>query len=364
MGVTRGMLTALQRWYEIHGRELPWRGERDPYRVWLREIMLQQTTVTAVVPYLERFLQAFPTVQAVAAADEIAVLRLWEGLGYYSRARNLHRAARQIVSEGNGLFPNNAGMLQDLPGIGRYTAGAIASFAFNERAAIIEANTLRLHARLIGYDGDPRSRDGQQQLWASATEFVKSSTAAFGPGMINQALMDLGATICTPQNPACNACPLKKWCQAFAMEKQTEIPRLPVRPTITETVEATVAIRRDGKFLLRQRTAEERWAGLWDFPRYEIVDAATLIATLTEGVRDQTGLSIAVGDEITTLKHSVTRYRITLRCFMATVANGQLRRQESLRWVAPADFAHYPLSATGRKFAQRLATPTLFDPSL
>ncbi|MDP1798120.1 MAG: A/G-specific adenine glycosylase, partial [Planctomycetaceae bacterium] len=152
MGVPRGFISALQRWYETHGRDLPWRGERDPYRVWLREIMLQQTTVTAVVPYLQRFLQAFPTVESLAAADEMAVLRLWEGLGYYSRARNLHRAARQLMTDFAGTFPGDAEGLEALPGIGRYTAGAIASFAFNHAAPIVEANTLRLHARLLGYE--------------------------------------------------------------------------------------------------------------------------------------------------------------------------------------------------------------------
>ncbi len=354
MSVPRGLHSALQRWYEAHGRMLPWRGERDPYRVWLREIMLQQTTVVAVVPYFERFLEAFPTVQSLAAADEMAVLRLWEGLGYYSRARNLHRAARQIVGEWNGCFPNDAEALETLPGIGRYTAGAIASFAFNQRAAIVEANTLRLHARLLGYDGDPRSNDGQQRLWSSANDFVQSSTVSFEPGAINQALMDLGATVCTPQNPRCPECPLKKGCLAFAAGKQAEIPRPPLRPAITEVTEATVAVRHRGAVLLRQRSAEERWAGLWDFPRYPISDSAALVTVLTDGVREQTGLSIALGDEITTLKHSVTRYRITLRCFVATVNRGRLRAAPTVRWVAPRDFAQYPLSVTGRKFAQRL----------
>jgi A/G-specific adenine glycosylase len=355
MNVPRGMLSALQRWYEVHGRTLPWKGECDPYRVWLREIMLQQTTVTAVVPYFERFLQAFPTVDALAAADEMAVLRLWEGLGYYSRARNLHRAARQIMTEQSGSFPADAEALEALPGIGRYTAGAIASFAFNQRAAIIEANTLRLHARLIGYDGDPKSKEGQQRLWASATEFVKASTPTFGPGTINQALMDLGATVCTPQNPSCRECPLKKWCAAFATGQQAVIPRAAIRPQITEVTEATIAIRRRGEYLLRQRTASERWAGLWDFPRYAITDAAALVPTITDSVREQTGLSIALADEITKLKHSVTRYRITLRCFTATVTAGRLHANGTLRWVLPADFPQYPLSVTGRKFAERLS---------
>lgn len=363
MSAPRGRHAALQRWYDRHGRDLPWRGDRDPYRVWLREIMLQQTTVAAVVPYFERFLAAFPTVAALAAADEMAVLRLWEGLGYYSRARNLHRAARQIVADGSGRMPDTAAAWEQLPGIGRYTAGAIASFAFDQPAAIIEANTLRLHARLTGYDGDPRSKSGQACLWNSAQDFVNASTSEFGPGAVNQALMDLGATVCTPQNPRCPDCPLQRWCQAFAQHRQQEIPRPASRPEITSVTDATVAIHHRGKFLLRQRTAEERWAGLWDFPRCEVADAA-VETILTDHVRAQTGITITLGEEIATLKHSVTRYRITLRCFVATVASGRLSTSTTLRWVPPADFDQYPLSVTGRKFAQRLSAPNLFTPLL
>lgn len=354
MPVPRGFLSALQRWYEAHGRALPWRGERDPYRVWLREIMLQQTTVTAVVPYLQRFLEAFPSIECLAAADEIAVLRLWEGLGYYSRARNLHRAARKLVDDHQATFPQDVSALEDLPGIGRYTAGAIASFAFDRAAPIVEANTLRLHARLLGYTGDPRSQEGQQQLWSWATQLVNAAPPSFGPGEINQALMDVGATVCTPQTPRCAECPLHRWCIAFSDGKQSEIPRPPARTEVTEVTDATVAIRHRGRYLLRQRSEEERWAGLWDFPRFTIKDTATLTTALLDGVRDQTGLAILLGDEIATLKHSVTRYRITLRCFAATVGSGRLHTADTLRWVAPTEFAEYPLSVTGRKLADRL----------
>jgi A/G-specific adenine glycosylase len=173
--LNQAFLHALLDWYRNHGRDLPWRMERDPYRVWLREIMLQQTTVAAVIPYLERFLVRFPTVESLAATEEADVLRLWEGLGYYSRARNLHRAAQRIVSDHGGEFPHEVAALQTLPGIGRYTAGAIASFAFGQPAAIVEANTLRLYSRLLGYDGDPRSSAGQQTLWAFAESLISAS---------------------------------------------------------------------------------------------------------------------------------------------------------------------------------------------
>lgn len=350
----RALLARLKQWFDAHGRTLPWRGERDPYRVWLREIMLQQTTVTAVVPYFERFLTRFPTVETLAAADESEVLRLWEGLGYYRRARNLHRTAQRLASVHSGVFPADVEQLAALPGIGRYTAGAIASFAFEQPAPIVEANTRRLHARLLGYDGELTSRAGQALLWSSAEFLVAGATVDFPPSDINQALMDLGATVCTPDSPRCGDCPLHRWCRARAEGRQHELPRLPTRPATTDVLEATVAVRSRRGYLLRQRPPGERWAGLWDFPRFAIEDDQVTVSTLMKGVRAQTGLTISIGPQIAELRHSVTRFRITLRCFTATVKGGRLLPDSSLEWVPPAHFANYALSVTGRKLANRL----------
>ena len=357
----RTLLAALMRWHRSHARELPWRGERDPYRVWLREIMLQQTTVAAVIPYLDRFLAQFPTVQALAAADEIEVLRLWEGLGYYTRARNLHRAAQTIAHDHGGRFPHAVEALQALPGIGRYTAGAIASFAFNVPAPIVEANTLRLHARLLGYDGDPRSTDGQRVVWTWAETLVRDSSEAQewqslgrGAANVNQALMDLGATICTPKAPRCDACPLTRWCRAFQHGTQHELPRTAKRPEVTHVTEATVAVRHHGKYVLRRRQPGERWAGLWDFPRFAFDEGYPAKQILIDGVREQAGLTIEPGPQIAEFVHGVTRYRITLRCFTATVRSGRLKRDADLAWVKTARFAELPLSVTGRKLATLL----------
>ena len=255
---------ALRTWYARVARPLPWRADADPYRVWVSEVMLQQTTVAAVVPYYERFLAAFPTAGALADAGEADVLKLWEGLGYYSRARNLHAAARAVVARGG--WPRTVAGLRELPGVGRYTAGAVASFAFGVPAPIVEANTLRLYARLLCYDGDPRVTAGQRVLW----EFADRVVQANDPGTLNQALMELGGTVCTPKAPACGACPVSDWCGAFAAGRQHEIPPPKVRPKVTAVTEATVAVRRaDGAVLIRRRGDDERWAGLWDFPRFE-----------------------------------------------------------------------------------------------
>lgn len=356
----------LRRWHVRHGRSLPWRAVGDPYRVWISEIMLQQTTVAAVLPYFKRFLQRFPNVQALAAAAESDVLRLWEGLGYYSRARNIHRTARLLVEEYAAEFPRDLVALRALPGIGRYTAGAIVSFAFDEPAPIVEANTLRLYSRLLGYGGDPRAAAGQKLLWA----FAELLLPRRGAGEFNQALIDVGATVCVPSNPRCPECPLRWACRAFRGGLQSTIPRLPQRAAVTEITEAAVAIHKRGAYLLRRRGESERWAGLWDFPRFELecessangrsISSSELSSAqthqLAEQVRLLTGIGIQLPVSLTTIRHSVTRYRITLRCLRADFASGRLSRTAaSCRWVRLRDLGEYPLSVTGRKLADHLA---------
>jgi len=313
--------------------------------------MLQQTTVAAVIPYFERFLNRFPTVESLAAAEESEVLRLWEGLGYYSRARNLHRAAQTVVQSHGGHFPTSAADLQELPGIGRYTAGAIASFAFDERAPIVEANTLRLYARLLGYADDPRSTHGQNVLWRFAEEILPRTQ----PGRFNQALMELGATVCTPKTPDCTACPVRTYCRACQDETQATIPVLARRAEIQEVTEAAVAIRRERRFLLRRRPAGERWAGLWDFIRFPLVEHPPDVAGIIQEVARMTGLAVDLGPQLAELRHSVTRYRITLKCFTAEAVSGALHPDSEWQWVPPREFASFPLSVTGRKFSRILA---------
>ena len=333
---------------------LPWRNIRNAYLVWLSEIMLQQTTVTAVKPYFDRFVQRFPTVHELAAADESDVLRLWEGLGYYSRARNLHRAAQVVVKDFAGEFPSDPEVLQSLPGVGRYTAGAIASFAYDQRAPIVEANTLRLYCRLLGYDGDPRSTAGQRALWDFAEQILPKGND--GAGEFNQALMDLGATVCTPTAPECPRCPARPYCVAAAEGRQHELPRPAKRPEITAVTEAYVAIEQKGAYLLRQRTASERWAGLWDFLRYTTDDPVSL-ESLRQQVTSQSGLQVELGPQIAEFQHSVTRYRITLKCHLARPTGGTLAIVDTpAAWVTPNHFGDYPLSVTGRKLAEVIAS--------
>lgn len=300
--------------------------------------MLQQTTVTAVIPYFERFMAKFPSVQALANAPEEEVLKLWEGLGYYSRARNLHKSARELMERHHGVFPQSVEQLLELPGIGRYTAGAISSFAFRQPAPIVEANTQRLYARILGYDGDLKNAAGQKALWG----FAELIVAGKEPDLINQALMELGSLVCKPIDPLCDQCPVQQHCRAFQESRQAEIPRAQARPVITPLVDATLLIEFQGELFLRQREQPERWAGLWDFPRYTLFDPentsdefkgeqATSINALALALkaRVQEQLAVLPGEvtEFSRLTHGVTRYRITLHAFSCDLSNGVTSRQ-------------------------------------
>jgi A/G-specific adenine glycosylase len=339
-------------WYRDHARDLPWRRSRDPYRVWISEVMLQQTQVATVREYFERFVAALPDVHQLAAADELQVLCLWEGMGYYRRARQLHAAAKAIVAQLGGNFPSDVCELIKLPGIGRYTAGAIASIAFDRRAPILEANTIRLLSRLIGYNGDPSSAAGQRLLWRTAEEILPRKNVA----QFNQALMELGSLVCRPAEPECPDCPLSALCAAYEGGLQRAIPR-PKTPTeYTLLHEAAVVVRHRHRVLMRECGQRERWAGLWDFPRFAVVAEGRLFAAdeLAEKVLRQTGIRCIPGPLLKTLKHGVTRFRITLDCYEAAYAGGRPRSAENtpVRWIKCDELESLPLSATGRKLAE------------
>jgi A/G-specific adenine glycosylase len=340
----------LRSWYRRIARPLPWRESRDPYTVWISEIMLQQTTVAAVIPYFHRFLERFPTVAHLAQADEGEVLKLWEGLGYYSRARNLRRAAQVIEANHSGVFPDSVEGLQSLPGIGRYTAGAIVSFAYDRPAPIVEANTLRLYSRLLGLAEDPRSTAGQRVLW----EFAGLWPAGRNPGEVNQALMELGATLCTPQSPRCDDCPLAMVCEARRTGRQAEIPPPPRRPEVTDLAEVAVVVHQQGQFLLMQRMPGERWAGLWDFLRFDERETAEM--GLPAYLQQRFGLETGAHQQFLQLSHGVTRYRIALRSVHCEWRSGTPRDGDRpLKWVSQAELGETPLPVTGRKIADVLA---------
>lgn len=348
---TRRLRRQLLAWFRREAEDLPWRRTRDPYHIWVSEIMLQQTQVATVIDYFGRFLTAFPTIASLAAAEEQQVLRQWEGLGYYRRARQLHAAARQVAAEYDGRLPRAVEVLRRLPGIGRYTAGAIASIAWDVRAPILEANTVRVFSRLLAYRGDPARPAGQALLW----EFAERVLPAKHVGAFNQALMELGRRVCTPRAPRCAACPVRRLCPTQAAGLQAAIPAPPAKTAYEDVREAAVVVRRREQVLLRQCGPAERWAGMWDFPRFSI-DAQrgpALRRELAEKVRALTGMTVTVGPSLTTLKHGVTRFRITLVCHAAQHVRGRLRGKD-LRWVAPHELERYPLSVSGRQISRLL----------
>jgi A/G-specific adenine glycosylase len=336
-------------WYRRHARDLPWRNSRDPYRVWVSEIMLQQTQVATVIPYFERFVAAFPTVAELAAASEDQVLRLWEGLGYYRRARQLHQAAQIIVMKHGCQFPSDSAELQSLPGIGRYTAGAILSIAFDQSHPILEANTVRLFSRLLAYRGDTNSSEGKKRLWEFAAEIVPHVES----GTFNQALMELGSIICAPRDPQCEICPAARLCPTRALGLQSQIPAAQPKAKYEDAHEACVVVWRDGKVLLRRCSDGERWAGLWDFPRFPVKRSPRLTHQLVTGVQRLTGIEIDPDQRLTTIKHGVTRFRITLDCYHARWRGGKIVRNE-MRWVQPGGLVKIPLSKTARKISHLL----------
>jgi A/G-specific adenine glycosylase len=343
----------LLAWFDRHRRVLPWRRDRDPYRIWVSEVMLQQTTVAAVGPYFERFLAAFPTLADLAAADEQGVLRLWEGLGYYRRARHLHTAARRLVNEHGGTLPDDPAVWRDLPGVGRYILGAVLSQAFDRRLPIVEANSLRVLCRLFGYAGDPRSGDGQRWLWEAATKVLPARRV----GNFNQALMELGALVCTPAAPRCGECPLAGECVARKRGLQDEIPRRPTRPEVVEVREVALAVRRGQWVLLAQRPVDaKRWANMWEFPHAELEPGETYEAAAAR-LLSRIGLAADLGPEVLTVRHGVTRFQITMVCLEAAYRSGAFAAGDYARgrWLRPAELTEYPVSSPQRKLLRAVA---------
>jgi A/G-specific adenine glycosylase len=348
----RRLQTRLLNWFRKHQRPLPWRSTRDPYSIWVSEIMLQQTQVNAVVPFFQRFLAAFPNVQALANADEADVLRCWEGLGYYRRARNMHHAARLMVERHEGRFPQDPVQAQELPGIGRYTAGAILSQAFGQRLPILEANSRRVLCRLVGAREDPRRGPGLRRLWETAEELLPERDV----GDFNQALMELGALVCTPTAPRCEDCPLRNECVARRHGLQEVIPLRDRAPRTIEVREVAAVVRRGARVLLVQRPQEGRWAGFWEFPHGPTNGNAA--AAARNCLKELTGLTARIETPILTVRHSVTHHQITMVAYSASYRSGEFCSAfyERGRWLYPSQVANYPVSVPQRKLA-RAITP-------
>jgi len=340
----------LLAWHKRHGRhDLPWQRTRDAYRIWVAEIMLQQTQVAAVIPYYQRFLQRFPDIAALAGAPQDEVLRLWSGLGYYSRARNLQRAAQQVAEHHGGVFPRTREEIEALPGIGRSTAAAIAAFAYGTRAAILDGNVKRVLARHFAVPGFPGAKRVEQRLWQLAEEQLPPRTI----GRYTQALMDLGATLCTRAKPACTRCPLAHSCQALALGRVKAFPA--PRPTKAVPTRAThmLLLVRSGELLLEKRPSSGIWGGLWSLP--ELAHSASA-ATLC---RTKYGCTIAVPQALAPLAHGFTHFRLQIQPLLCRVEKiAPAAREPGQIWLSLEDAHGAAIPVPVRKLIERLLAET------
>jgi len=331
----------LVRWFRAQARALPWRERRDAYRVWISEAMLQQTRVATVIPYYRRFLERFPDVATLAAASEEEVLAHWSGLGYYRRARTLLAAAREVVLRHGGELPRTRAELLLLPGIGPYTAGAIASLAFDAPEALVDGNVERVFARLFALPGAAGSAALKERVWELARELVPRSG---GAGEWNEALMELGALVCLPREPQCAACPWSGICAARALGRAAEFPAPKARQSGVEVELVALLVERRGRILLRRRPEQGRMAGLWELPTRELGSQHLFPARIPGGFRE--------GAELARLRHSITRHRIRLVLRRAALARAP--RGKDWRWVARGSAAGLPLTGMARKALRAL----------
>jgi A/G-specific adenine glycosylase len=349
VAVTRELLA----WYRDKRRPLPWRATRDPYCIWVSEVMLQQTQVATVIGFYERWLHRFPTVAALAAADTEDVLRAWEGLGYYSRARNLQRAAQHVVEQHGGKLPTSVAELLELPGIGRYSAGAIASIAFDRDEPAIDGNIVRVLTRLFALRGDPKRAPLEGRLWKLAGELLPPGRA----GEFNQALMELGATCCTPRAPSCAICPVRHQCQALRLDRVLGFPETAPRPAVTAERRALALVRRQSRLLVvRAPATASRWAGMWQFPDVRLESDAEPRGVLEGSVERATGVRIEAGERVLGVRHQVTRFRIDIDVFACKALGGRARPIDyaEVRWCSVDELSRLPMPAAHRRIARGL----------
>lgn len=329
----------LLTWYRTQGRQLPWRETRDPYAIWISEIMLQQTQVKTVLPYYQRWLQIFPTVQELAKADQQTVLKAWEGLGYYARARNLHKAAQVIVGQHDGQFPDTFDAVVALPGVGRTTAGGILSAAFNQSLPILDGNVKRVLARLIVLRRPPNK--ALDQLWQLSTALIPNNEARD----FNQALMDLGATVCTRHRPACLICPWRSPCAAYNQNVQLEIPMTETRaPLPHKLIGVAVVWNEQGQVLIDRRPQKGLLGGLWEFPGGKIEPGETVEDCVRRELQEELAIAVEVGDRLITIDHTYTHFKVTLNVFHCRHTGGEPQPIEcdEVRWVEVSELDQFP----------------------
>ena len=344
MRISSRGVRALLAWYRKGGRDLPWRRTRDPYSIWISEVMLQQTRVSTVVPYFLRFMRRFPNVRSLARAKLQAVLKAWQGLGYYARARNLREAARRIV--GGGGFPRSAAAWRRLPGVGEYTASAVASITLGEPVAVFDGNVRRVAARLSGGETGLR-------------EIVQASLDRRSPGDYNQALMELGQVVCRPLDPGCPSCPLRGECRWFRSGRRRPMPApRPAAPRPHREIGVGV-VRRAGRILVGRRPESGLLGGLWEFPGGKRRRGERIERTVEREVFEETGVRVSVGDPLTTVAHSYSHFDVTLRVFDCRAIGGRARPIgcDEVRWIRPGALGRLPFPAANVRIIEAILRP-------
>ena len=328
-------------WYHHHKRTLPWRETDDPYKIWISEIMLQQTRVDTVIPYYERFLARFPTVFELADADQQQVLKSWEGLGYYSRGRNLHHASKKVVDEFDGELPSTWKEITSLKGIGPYTASAILSIAFQKKYAVVDGNVIRVLSRFYGIQDDIRKSTTKNRIQDLADDLIPEKE----PGDFNQAVMELGATVCTPQNPKCGTCPLSAECIA-ANSAQTEvIPyKSPAKKIPHHQIAVGLILNQRNELLIALRPNESMLGGLWEFPGGKQEEDETLQETVIRELKEELGVKVEVFSKFQDLKHAYSHFKITMYAFWCRIESGtpQPKSSQEIKWVSLDHIDQYP----------------------
>lgn len=342
------IVRALLAWFEREARDTPWRRNRDPYSIWLSEIIFQQTRIDQGTPYYERFIAAFPTVEALAKASGDAVLKLWEGLGYYTRARNLHKAAQLVVAERAGKLPETAAEWELLPGVGRYTAGAIASIAFGERVPVLDGNVKRVLSRVYDIDDNIDDAATLDRLWTLADEL----TPKRAPGDFNQAMMELGARICAPKIPLCETCPIKTRCQARAAGTQHVRPVRRAKKAVPHHEIVIAAIRKNGRYLLGKRPTAGLLGGLWELPGGKVHPGESHERALRRAALEEIGVEVKVGGLVASVNHAYSHFRITVNVYRCEALSGapKARTHTELKWVSPSQFDRYAFPKVNHKF--------------
>ncbi len=347
----------LLAWYEVEARDLPWRNTRDPYAILVSEVMLQQTRVETALRYYERFLKRFPTFVALATASLDDVLKAWEGLGYYRRARNLHKAAQAVVSDHAGQLPPDPTALRTLPGIGQYTAGAVASIAFGLDEPVLDGNVIRVLARLLRIGGDPAKSSARKRLQEAAEDLVPAGRAS----AFNQALMDLGARVCLPRSPRCHECPVSRECDAHHTGDEVAFPEKPKRKTPHIDVVAGVIwdgepFASDSKILIAKRMEDDMLGGLWEFPGGRVEEGESLEEALSRELREELDINVDVVEPFLDVEHAYTHFRMTMHVFHCRHTGGEPRAIECAdwTWTCIGSLDKYALSTADRKVIDAL----------